>query len=236
MLFLLFVSGCASEPPFDPMTAFGIAEEKMQEADYETARMGYQEIQEKSPDKSYDPVIMLRIADTYYGEKKYSEAQVEYQAFLNYHPVNKYAPYAQNQVALCSYNEFSTIDRDPAPVQNAIKEFLRLIERYPRSSYAQNAQPYIDTCKDRLAKYELYVAKFYYKKDSYKSAVNRCENLMKTYPESSAIEDALYYAGLSYMELGETKNARRAFETLAKKYPHREKAAHAYLKKISPTH
>jgi outer membrane protein assembly factor BamD len=224
--------GCAKEPPFDPVVWFKDAEEKMRKDDFEAARKKYQEIQEKSPDKSYDAVLMLRVADTYFGEEKYSEAQVEYQAFLNYHPVNKDAVYAQYQIAMCSYKELTTIDRDPTPAKTVIKEMRTLLEKYPKSAYVEEAKKRIAVCRDRLSEYELYVAKFYHKKDSYQAAAGRCEKLLKDYPGSPAEKDALYYAGLSYMELGEKDQARVKFEALALKYPAMKKTAQAHLQKL----
>jgi outer membrane protein assembly factor BamD len=230
---LLFFAACGpKEPPFNATASFTKAEEFMQNKDFEDARKEYQSIQEKSPDKAYDPILMLRIADTYFGEKKYSEAQVEYQAFLNYHPVNKDAAYAQYQVAMCSYKELTSIDRDPVPNQTVIREMRKLKEKYPRSSYAADADHYISICRDRLAQYELYVAKFYYKRDSYKAAAGRYEKLLKTYPGSSVEQDALYYAGLSYMELGEKEQARAKFEALGAQFPDMKNTAQKYLQKL----
>jgi outer membrane protein assembly factor BamD len=162
---------------------------------------------------------MLRIADTYYGEEKYSEALVEYQAFLNYHPANKDAAYAQYQIAMCSYKELTTIDRDPSPAYAVVKEMRKLLEKYPKSGYEEEAKKYIAICLDWIADYELYVARFYYKKGAYRSAVGRCEKLLKDYPGSPAEKDALHTAGLSYLELGEKAQARARLETLAEKYP-----------------
>lgn len=224
--------GCAKEPPFDPVVAFKEAEEAMRKEDFEKARKKYQEIQEKSPDKSFDAVMMLRVADTYFGEENYSEAQVEYQAFLNFHPVNKDAVYAQYQVAMCSYKDMTTIDRDPTPARNVVKEMRKLIEKYPKSTYVEEAKKYVAICLDRLSEYELYVARFYHKKDSYKAAAARCEKLLKDYPGSSAEKDALYYAGLSYGELGEREQARSKFEALAQKYPAMKETALAHLRKL----
>ena len=233
ILFLISLAGCATvEPPFDPVAVFKDAEENMRKAAYEKARKSYQEIQEKSPDKSYDAVLMLRIADTYYGEEKYSEALVEYQAFLNYHPVNRDAAYAQYQIAMCSYQELSTIDRDPMPAHTVIKELRKLLEKYPKSAYEEQAKKYIALCTDRLAEYELYVARFYHKKESYKAAAGRCEQLLKDYPGSSAEKDALYYAGLSYTRLGERDRARAKFETLAQKYPDMKATAESLIKAL----
>jgi outer membrane protein assembly factor BamD len=232
LVLVSFVS-CAKEPPFNPTATFSKAEEKMQSGEFEDARKEYQSIQEKSPDKAYDPVLMLRVADTYFGEKKYSEAQVEYQAFLNYHPVHKDAAYAQYQVAMCSYKELTSIDRDPVPNKMVIREMRKLREKYPRSSYSEEATTYIETCTDRLAQYEFYVAHFYYKKDAYKATAGRCEYLLKTYPGSSVEKDALYYAGLSYMELGEQNDARIKFEELAQKFPDMKKTAEKHLHQLT---
>ena len=229
---LVLLAACAKEPPFDPVDKFKDAENKMQKFKYEEARKAYQEIQEKAPDRSYDADIMLRIADTYYGEEKYAEAQVEYQAFINFHPVHRDASYAQYQIGMCSYQEITTIDRDPALTRTALKEFQALLTKYPRSPYEEEAKKYIAICRDKLAEYELYVGRFYHKKGSYLAAVGRFEKLLKDYPGSTAEKDALYYAGLSYQELGEKAKAISDFEILAAKYPSMAKEAHSIIAKL----
>jgi len=197
ILLLALAAACAKEPPFDPVEKFKEAEDKMQRFKYEDARKGYQEIQEKAPDRSYDADIMLRIADTYYGEEKYAEAQVEYQAFLNFHPVHRDAPYAQYQIGMCSYNELTTIDRDPSITRAALKEFQALLAKYPGSPYEEEAKKYVVICREKLAEYELYVGKFYHKKGSYLAAIGRLEKLLRDYPGLPAEQEALYVLGLS---------------------------------------
>ena len=214
------VAGCAGKKEvFDAAAVFKDAETSMQKGAFEKARKGYQEIQEKSPDKSFDAALMLRVADTYFGEEKYDEALVEYQAFLNYHPMSKDAAYAQYQIAMCSFNQFTTIDRDPNPNRTALKEYEKLLQTYPKSIYEKDARGKITICRDRIAEYELYVGRFYYRKGSYKSAIGRLEKLLHDYPGSSAEKDALYITGLSYTDLGDREQALAAFETLVKKYP-----------------
>lgn len=233
LIVLLALTACASkEPPFDPITAFKEGEESMKSGDYEKARKRYQEIEEKSPDRSYDAMLMMRIADTYFGEEKYSEAAVEYQAFLNYHPAHKDAPYAQYQIAMCSYKDLLTIDRDPTPAHNVIREMRKLVEKYPKSVYGGEAQRYIVIARDWIADYELYVARFYYRKGAYKSAVGRCEKLLADFPETRAEKDALYYAGLSHQKLGEKDLARDRFTTLARKYPAMKSVAQSHIRTI----
>jgi outer membrane protein assembly factor BamD len=233
ILLLVLTAGCAAkEPPFDAVRVFNDAEQNMRDENFEKARKDYQQIQEKSPDKSYDATIMLRVADTYFGEEKYSEALVEYQNFLNYHPVHKDAPYAQYQIAMCSYKELTTIDRDPTPAHTAIREMQKLLEKYPKSGYDDQAKKYIAICRDWIADYEFYVAHFYWKTEAYKAAIGRCEKLLHDYPGSPVEKDTLYYAGLSYMELGERDQARAKFETLAQKYPAMKGKVLALLHKL----
>ncbi len=233
VLLLLLLAACAAkEAPFDPVAKFKEAETHMQKESFEKARKAYQDIQEKSPDRSYDADIMLRIADTYYGEEKYDEAQVEYQAFLNFHPVHRDAPYAQFQIALCSFKQMSTIDRDPEITRTALKEFEKLLAKYPKSPYEEQAKKHAAICRDRLAEYELYVARFYYKKDSYKAALGRLQGILKNYPDSLTEKDALYYMGLSYMKTGERAQALDTLETLARKYPSMSETAQPLINKL----
>jgi outer membrane protein assembly factor BamD len=175
---------------------------------------------------------MLRIADTYYGEEKYAEAQVEYQAFINFHPVHRDASYAQYQIGMCSYQEITTIDRDPALTRTALMAFQALLTKYPKSPYEEEANKYITICREKLAEYELYVGKFYYKKGSYQAAIGRLEKLVKDYPGSAAEQDALYYDGLSHQERGDKAKAISAFEALAAKYPDRAKEANGLIAKL----
>jgi outer membrane protein assembly factor BamD len=230
---LIVIAACAAkEVPFDPVAKFKEAETYMHKESFEKARKAYQEIQEKSPDRSYDADIMLRVADTYYGEEKYDEAQVEYQAFLNFHPVHRDAPYAQFQIALCSFKQLSTIDRDPEITRAALKEFEKLLSKYPKAPYVEQAKKYAAICRDRLAEYELYVARFYYKKGSYKSALGRLEGILKNYPSSLSEKDTLYYLGLAYKETGERAKALDALETLARKYPSMSETAGSLISKL----
>jgi outer membrane protein assembly factor BamD len=217
---VIIIAGCAAkEGPFDPVAAFQDAEKNMLKENFEKARKEYQEIQEKSPDKSYDAALMLRIADTYFGDEKYDEALVEYKAFLNFHPVNKDAVYAQYQIAMCSFKQMTTIDRDPEPTRAALREFQTLLRKYPKSTYDEPAKKNISACLDRLSEYEFYVGRFYHKKGAYRAAAGRLDDLLLVYPGSSAEREALYYDGLSHLELNERDRARVAFETLVKKYP-----------------
>ncbi len=228
----ILLAGCAAkEVPIDATSVFSSAEASMRKGDFEKARKAYQEIQEKAPDKSYDAALMLRIADTYYGDEKYDEALVEYQAFLNFHPVHKDAAYAQYQIAMCSFQQLTTIDRDPTPTKTALQEFQKLLQKYPKSVFEEEALKKVGICLDRLSEYELYVGRFYYKQEAYKAAAVRFDSLLKVYPGSSAEKDALYYGGLSHLQLKERDRALAEFEMLVTKYPSMQKNVESLIER-----
>lgn len=233
LLALIPLAGCAEKHrPFDPVAAFKEAEDLMKDEDFLEARTKYQEIQEKSPDRSYDANIMLRIADTYFGGENYDEALVEYRAFLKFHPVNKNADYARYQIAMCSFKQLPTIDRDPAITRAALKEFETLIKKYPKSRYRKQAKKNAAICRNALAQYEFYVARFYFKKGSYGAAIGRLEKLLRDFPASLVEKDALYYSGLAYREVGEEGQALRVFTKLVKKYPSAEETVGSIIKEL----
>jgi len=203
----------------------------MQRFKYEEARKVYQEIQEKAPDRSYDADIMLRIADTYFGEEKYAEAQVEYQAFLNFHPVHRDASYASTRSACAATKRSRPLTAIP-PSPRRTERVPGPAGKVPGSPYEEEAKNLIADCREKLAEYELYVGRFYYRKGAYKSALGRLEKLLGDFPGAAAEKDALYYVGLSFQERGDKAKAITTFETLAAKYPAMAKEANAQIEKL----
>jgi outer membrane protein assembly factor BamD len=66
-----------------------------------------------------------------------------------------------------------------------------------------------------LAEYELYVARYYYRRGAYLAAVNRAQQALVDFQGAPATEEALYIMVLSYDRLGlETlrDDANRVFE------------------------
>jgi outer membrane protein assembly factor BamD len=112
-----------------------------------------------------------------------------------------------------------TIDRDQSTSQEAVQEFQRLIQFYPRSSYVPQAEEKLAESRERLAAYELYVGRFYYRQAAYPAAIGRFEGLLKAYPEVSFADEALFLLGNAYERSDHPQEATTAFDEIVNHYP-----------------
>lgn len=226
LLMFLSVSACSTDKAAKKDDAPFFAEESMRKANelmkdgyYEEAREILESVKIKDNTRKYAELASLRIADTYFDEELYDEAVVEYEAFLDLHPYHKYASYAQYKLAMCFYSRIKTVDVSYSWAKRALGEFEKLQRTYPRNPYMNVIDNRIRACLNILAEYEFYVGSFYFKKGSFNAAVGRFDVMLKEYPDSSIVPEALYYMGLSYENLGQREEALHHLNALVQKYP-----------------
>lgn len=172
-----------------------------------------------SIERNYDPKVILKRAEALYQEGEYIEAVGEYQHFLDLHPLHEWADYALLKLGMSYFQQFTTIDRDPEPVQKARESFQKLLTTYPNTKYADEAQKRMASCQERLARYQFYVGHFYYKKEAYPAAIHRFEQVLAAYPDDPVAADSLYYLALAYEQQGKAELAVRRLQNLVEKYP-----------------
>jgi outer membrane protein assembly factor BamD len=138
---------------------------------------------------------------------------------LELFPVNPDAAKAQFNSALCSFERMKDIDRDQSTTQEAVQEFQRLIQTYPRSPYVDEAREKLRASRERLAAYELYVGRFYYRQGAYPAAIGRFAGLLKVYPEADIADEALFLLGNAYARNENPQEATTTFSELVSRYP-----------------
>ena len=226
LIFLvIFIVSCSGKPtvkpegPFNPEKSLAKANEQIDKKDYEDARTTLLEIKNRDLSKNFAPLAQLKIADTYVKEGEPELAVVEYQRFLEVYPDHKYAMYAQYQIAMVHFSQIEGPERGYGGAAKAIEEFERLKKMFPRNPYKEIIDIRIEKCKNIIADYEFLVGEFYYKKESYNSAIARFEGLMKKYPHYKREADVLFYSGMSYKKLGQREKAVEYLNRLIEKYP-----------------
>ena len=135
----------------------------------------------------------MGIADSYFSDKQYLEAGLAYSEFLNLHPTNENLPYVMYQIGMCHFNEITTIDRDQSEAFKALKEFERLMVRFPGSKFSFMAEKMIRDCKKTLGEQEFYVGEFYFNIKQYQAALRRFEKIARDYANVGLDYKVSYY-------------------------------------------
>ena len=92
--------------------------------------------------------------------------------------------------------------RPPQEARKSFQSFQVLVQSYPKSPYAADARQRMVFLRNRLADYELEVARYYMKRGAYVGALNRARGLIETYDGAPAVDDALKIAAEAYRRLG----------------------------------
>jgi outer membrane protein assembly factor BamD len=186
---------------------------------YTRAEEAFSKFLEQHPQDRRRPEVLLGLADAMYADKRYEEAKFQYRRFLELYPANPEAAKAQFNSAMCSFQRLKTVDRDQTTTQEAVQEFQRLIQSYPRSPFVEEAKEKLAVCRERLAAYELYVGRYYYRQDAYPAAIGRFTGLLKVYPEVSFADEVLFLLGNAYTRSDNPQEAATAFDELVTRFP-----------------
>jgi outer membrane protein assembly factor BamD len=92
--------------------------------------------------------------------------------------------------------------RPPQEGRSSLQSFQVLVQQYPKSPYAADARQRMIYLRNRLADYELEVAKYYLKRGAYVGAINRSRGLIQEYDGAPAVPGALKVMAQSYRKLG----------------------------------
>lgn len=197
------------------------------------ARTHFSHVYENFPNDPLGRRSLLRVADTYFNQSdplSLVEAQYKYRDFLNRYPGSESADYAMLQIAMVSYKQMERPDRDQQKTREAVEKFEDMIRTYPRSPLRADAEAKLVEARDRLAKHEHIVARFYAKRGSWNAAVQRLNFLIDTYPNYSERDAAFFELGTALANLGRDGEARLYFERVLSEFPQSDYAERAKRK------
>lgn len=109
--------------------------------------------------------------------------------------------------------------RDMQYTHQAFDDFSLLIQKFPKSKYDSDARQRMIFLRNRLARHELLVARYYMRRGAWIAANRRAQNILTHYQGSDAMPDALLIMVQSYNKLGLKKSADDTRKILAANYP-----------------
>lgn len=218
---LMLLQGCASTPIADapPATLYAQGETAFQKSRYELAIDYWKKVKETFPDPELAAKAEIGIANAYFLNQDYIEAGAAYEDFRKLHPAHELAQFALYRQGLASHNLITGIDTDQTPTKNALTLFESFVRQYPKSQYVAKVQEKIADCRGKLAQYEIYVGRFYYRTDYYIAAIGRFEGALANFPDYTGNDETLFYLGKSALEVRDNDKMTAAFIRLIREYP-----------------
>ena len=211
-----------AQPLLPAADLYQLGETELNRRRYEEARSNFRKIVERHPTANYAPRARFLGGEAFYREGEVDKAIKEFEAFLSFFPRHEIADLVQYRLAMSYYDQMKPVEQDQGITVKAIDSFKKLVRDYPDSRYASDALAKIDVCRGRLAQKELWVATYYLNQGTAAAARQRLEQLLKEYPRSLVIPEALFRLGEVYAIEGRVQDAQNAFRRLSDEYPFTE--------------
>jgi outer membrane protein assembly factor BamD len=126
------------------------------------------------------------------------------------------------------YDQVLDPKRDQSTARKALNAYDQLLQRYPNSRYAAEAQNRQRILRDLLAASEMTVGRYYLRHNNYLAAINRFRVVVTDYQTTEQVEEALMRLSEAYMALGIVNEAQTAAAVLGHNFPDSKWYDHAY--------
>jgi outer membrane protein assembly factor BamD len=223
VLLLVVLAACSEtkepyvERPVDKL--YNDAVNAMEAENYKDAARLFDEVERQHPYSVWATKAQLMAAYSHYQDSRYDDAIAALNRFLQLHPSNRDAPYAHYLLALCYYEQISDVTRDQKMTQLAVKQLREIINRYPDSKYARDAELKLDLARDHLAGKEMEIGRGYQRRGDYLAAVNRFKTVIENYQTTTHVPEALHRLTECYLALGMKKEAQKSAAVLGHNFP-----------------
>ena len=209
--------------------AFQEAKLAIERKNYRKGIQIFETIQARYPFSDLARQIQLELMYAYYKSGRKEQAVEAADTFMRENPIHPRVDYALYIRGLAYYEESPGILerifrkdvslRPPKDVQLAYSSLRQLVDRFPASEYAADAELRIIAIKNRLADYENHVADYYLRRGAYVAAVNRAKSSLELYNGATGNARSLQILADSYEKLGMTDLAADTRRVLAANFP-----------------
>jgi len=209
--------------------AYELAQTSIANKNYRRGIQVFEAIQARFPFSDLSRQIQLELLHAYYKSGSHEQAAEAADTFIRENPTHPRVDYALYIKALSYYEgdpgilerwfKRDTTRRPPVDVDLAYTTLRRLVERYPTSEYAADAEQRMLAMKERLSAYENHVADYYLRRGAYVAAANRAKSALEVYNGASGNAESLKIMAEAYDNLGMADLAADARRVLAASFP-----------------
>ncbi len=209
--------------------AYELAQLSIARKNYRKGIQIFEAIQARYPFSDLSRQIQLELLHAYYQSGQREQAIETADTFMRENPTHPRVDYALYIKGLSYYEpdagflerwfKRDITTRPPIEVDLAYSALRRLVERYPTSEYAADAEQRMIAIKDRMSAYENHVADYYLRRGAYVAAVNRAKSALESYNGSSGNATSLRIMAEAYERMGMDDLAADARRVLEANFP-----------------
>ena len=192
--------------------------EALDDGDVLYAAKKFNEAEILFPQGKWAPKAALMAAYSYYTQDYYGDSIAELERFIKVYPLHKDLVYAYYLLSVCYYEQIVDEKKDLQAIIKAKKNFQIIIKNYPNTEYAMDAKFKIDLINDILAAKEMYIARYYFDKKKWITAINRFRKITDEYDTTIYAEEALHRLVEVHYTLGLIDEAKKYAQLLGYNY------------------
>ena len=208
ILLSLFILGCSNNDELPELAAdtgeqqmYEEAQRHLRNANYDLAVRALQFLESRYPFGKYAEQAQLELIYAHYGAYEHEAAVEAADRFIRLHPQHPSVDYAYYMKGLAAYTGSEDIfdrflpndktKRDTSHAKEAFAEFSQLLSRFPDSPYSADARARMVHLRNLLARHEIVVANYYFRRGAYMAAANRGRYVVENFQQTPAVADGL---------------------------------------------
>lgn len=228
------VSGCANNDEIqteiqDLTEAYELAKRSIERGNYQRGIQIFEAMQARYPFSDLSRQIQLELMYAYYKSGQPERAVEAAETFVRENPIHPRVDYALYIQGLAYFDDDpgflerwfgrDLTRRPPEGVPQSYATLRRLVERYPASPYAPDAEQRLIYLKNRLARYENHVADYWLRRGAYVAAIDRAKTALEEYHGADSNAESLKIMIAAYEALGMNDLAADARKVLTLNFP-----------------
>jgi outer membrane protein assembly factor BamD len=215
-IILLAVTGCRTHRDAElrkssPELLYKTARSSLDNFDYNNAIKTYEQLNARFPFTDQARQARLDLIYAYYRAGESESAIDAADTFIRENPTHPRVDYAWYIKGLVDFertpNSLERVfhadltQRPPSTARKSFTAFRTVVEQYPKSEYAHDSLQRMVYLRNRLADYEVHVARYYMKRGAYIAAAQRAKGTIEQYDGAPAVREALQIMAESYDHL-----------------------------------
>jgi outer membrane protein assembly factor BamD len=170
------------------------------------------------PQSAWAAKSALMASYAYYIDGYYPEAIFNLERYIKTYPKDKRLNYAHFLLAMSHYQTIVDEKKDLEPLITAKNKFEFVVKNYPNTDFALDSKFKINLINDILASKEMYLGRFYIKKEKWIPAINRFKNILNNYETTIYAEEAIHRLVEIHYRIGLLEESKKYANLLGYNY------------------